>query len=40
MITVQYKCNSELLGIQIRHGNHNNIDDQYKCTDCHCTMDN
>ena len=39
MITVQYKCNSELLGIQIRHGDHN-IDDQYKCTDCHCTMDN
>ena len=27
MITVQYTCNSELLGIQIRHGDHN-IDNQ------------
>ena len=45
MITVQYTCNSELLGIQIslnRHGDHNIVhsDNQYKCTDCHCTMDN
>ena len=29
MITVQYTCNSELLGRQIRHGDRN-IDDQYK----------
>ena len=44
MIPVQYTCNCELLGIQIRHGDHNNItvhsDNQYKCTDCHCTIDN